>query len=237
MQIVLDNVTKYYYDNGKSTKGVENISLTFQTDGSFVVITGESGAGKSTLIRIMTGLDDFDEGEIYFDNKPISGISINEKAEIYSKNISFVFQDYNLVESITARDNIVMALLKRGFSIKECKTKAEEALTKVGLSEQIKTNVNKLSGGEKQRVAIARSLALDAKVIVFDEPTGNLDDSTSKKIIDLIESISQGKLILYVTHDYDLVKDYATRHIVLSDGNVIRDENLRSPAKDIFEDK
>ncbi|MFA6862095.1 MAG: ATP-binding cassette domain-containing protein, partial [Bacilli bacterium] len=221
MQIELKNVTKYYYDNGKSTKGLEGINLSFKTDGSFVAVTGESGAGKTTLIKIITGIEDFDEGEIYFDKEPISGADDKRRNKLYSDNVSFVFQDYSLIESLTAEENIVLALLKKGYKVKKAKQKANEVLKQVGLSKQIKMKASKLSGGEKQRVAIARSLSLDSKIVVFDEPTGNLDDQTSKGIIDLIQSIRPGRLIIYITHDIDIVKPYITRHITLADGHVI----------------
>lgn len=229
MEIKLDHVSKYYQDNDKSTKGIEDVSLTFETDGSFVVITGESGAGKSTLIRILTGLEDFDEGEIYFDGMDVSGLSDKDRLDFYRKNISFVFQDYNLVESFSAEENIVLALIKQGIDTKAAKKRAAEVLAQVGLSEQAKMRTSKLSGGERQRVAIARSLALDTKVIIFDEPTGNLDQERSKQIIDLISSLCKNRLILYVTHEYQQVIDVVTRHIVLADGAVIKDENIRSP--------
>lgn len=227
MEIRLEEVTKYYYDQGKSTKGVEGISLSFKTDGSFVVITGESGSGKSTLIKILTGIEDFDEGEIYFDGKPLSGLKEEERHSLYSRYVSFVFQDYNLVESMSALDNIVLALLKHGFSIKEAKKKARSALEEVGLKTQKKMKTSRLSGGERQRVAIARSLALETPVIIFDEPTGNLDPATSKEVVEIIHRVSKGRLIVYVTHDYELVKNVATRHIELSDGHVVSDVSLK----------
>jgi len=227
MNIKLKKINKYYYDQGKSTKGLENVSLEFNTDGSFVVITGESGAGKSTLIKVITGIEDYDEGEIYFDDVPLASLTAKEKQQIYTDNISFVFQDYNLVESITSVENINLALLKQGKSIKEARVLSEEALEKVGLAKQKNMRVSKLSGGERQRVAIARSLALDTPVIVFDEPTGNLDNETSKQIIDLIEKISKNKLILYVTHDYEIVEKSVTRHIVLADSHVVKDVKVK----------
>ena len=226
MQITLKDITKYYYDSGKSTKSLEGINLSFTTDGSFVAVTGESGAGKTTLIKILTGIEDFDEGEIYFDNEPISGADDKRRNKLYSDNVSFVFQDYSLVESLTAKENIVLALLKKGYEVRRAKQKAVEVLDKVGLTKQINMKASKLSGGEKQRVAIARSLALDTKIVVFDEPTGNLDNQTSKGIIDLIKSIRPGRLIIYITHDFDIVKPYITRHIVLADGHVVRDEQV-----------
>jgi ABC-type lipoprotein export system ATPase subunit len=230
MEIRLEGVTKYYYDQGKSTKGIEDVNLTLKTDGSFVVVTGESGAGKSTLIKILTGLEDFDEGEIYFDNVPLSGMSDDQRQKLYSDNISFVFQDYNLVESVTSEENITLALIKQGISVKDAKAQALEALKKVGLEKQAKMRASKLSGGERQRVAIARSLALNTQVIIFDEPTGNLDQETSKNIIELIEKVKGSRLVVYVTHEYVQVKDYVTRHITLADGHVIKDEKIQDLA-------
>lgn len=229
MEIKLEHVSKYYQDNDKSTKGIEDISLSFQTDGSFVVITGESGSGKTTLIKILTGLEDFDEGEIYFDGMDASDFSDKERLEFYRNNISFVFQDYNLVESFSAEENIVLALIKQGVDKKEAKKKAAEVLERVGLRKQKKMRTSKLSGGERQRVAIARSIALDTKVIIFDEPTGNLDQERSKQIIELISSLCKDRLILYVTHEYQQVLDVVTRHVVLADGSVIKDEIVREP--------
>lgn len=230
MKIKLQKVNKYYYDQGKSTKALENISLEFETDGSFVVITGESGAGKSSLIKVITGIEDYDEGEMFFDDIPTSSMTADKLQRIYSDNISFVFQDYNLVESISPIENINLALLKQGKTIKEATALSKEALANVDLEAQMNLRVSHLSGGERQRVAIARSLALDTPIIVFDEPTGNLDSETSESIIDLIEKISKDKLILYVTHDYDNVKNIVTRHIVLSDGHVIKDAKVHKKA-------
>jgi ABC-type lipoprotein export system ATPase subunit len=223
MNITLDSVSKYYSDQGKTTKGIENVSLSFNTDGSFVVITGESGSGKSTLIKILTGLSDIDEGEILFDGKLLSGLTDEERHQLYFDNISFVFQDYNLIESLTSKENVVLALLKKGYTNKDAGSKAEEVLKEVGLADQINTRTSKLSGGERQRVAIARSLAVESKIIIFDEPTGNLDTATSQKIIQLIGKVTKNRLVIYVTHDYSQVKEYVTRHIVLSDGHVIKD--------------
>lgn len=227
MNIRLDHITKYYYDQGKSTKGIENISLSFNTESSFIVITGESGSGKTTLIRILTGLDDFDEGEIYFDDVPLSGMNEEEREKLYRENISFVFQDYNLVESLSAKENIVLALLKQGLERIKAEKRAAEVLEKVGLHRLINVPSSKLSGGERQRVAIARSLALNTKVIIFDEPTGNLDPETSRLILSLIREIRKNRLIVYVTHEYNYVADLVTRHIILSDGQVISDQEVR----------
>ena len=232
MKIELSHVSKYYRDGEKSTRGLEDVSLSFETDSSFVVITGESGAGKSTLFRVLTGTEDFDEGEICFDGKPLSGVSDEEKARLYRENIAFDFQEYNLIEGFSPVENIVLALTKAGYGLKEAKKKANDVLEEVGLHKQKKMKVAKLSGGERQRVAIARCLASDAKILLFDEPTGNLDPNTSKEIIALIESLQKGRLILYITHDFDLVRDKATRHIVLADGKVLSDETISLPQEE-----
>ena len=227
MKISLSHVNKYYQDGDKSTRGLEDISLTFETDSSFVVITGESGAGKSTLFRVLTGTEDFDEGEITFDNRPLSGVSDEERAKLYRENIAFDFQEYNLIEGFSPIENIVLSLTKAGYGLDEARKKASAVLDQVGLTKQKNMRVSKLSGGERQRVAIARCLASDAKVLLFDEPTGNLDPDTSKEIIELIASLQKNRLILYITHDFDLVRDKATRHIVLADGRVVSDEVLK----------
>lgn len=230
MKIELSHISKYYQDGDKSAKGLEDVSLSFETDSSFVVVTGESGAGKSTLFHVLTGTLDFDDGEITFNDKPISGLSDEEKAKIYRENIAFDFQEYNLVEGFTPMENIVLSLTKAGFGLKEARKKANEVLDQVGLSKQKKMRVAKLSGGERQRVAIARCLASEAKILLFDEPTGNLDPDTSKEIVELIRKLQGGRLILFITHDFSLVKDYATRHIVLKDGKVEKDTLLKSPS-------
>lgn len=232
VEINLHNVSKYYQDGEKSAKGIENVTLDFKTDGSFVVITGESGAGKTTLIKVLTGLEDFDEGDILFDGIPLSGMSEEERHEIYSKNISFVFQDYNLIESFSAKENILLALIRSGLDKKSAEKKAVEVLKQVGLEKQINYRTSKLSGGERQRVAIARSLALESKVIIFDEPTGNLDVDTSKEIINLIQSVKKDRLIIYVTHEYQQVQEYVNRHIILKDGNVLSDSIIKEVKSD-----
>lgn len=235
MHVELSHVTKYYRDGEKSTKGIEDVSLSFDTNGSFVVITGESGAGKSTLFKVLTGLEDFDEGDITLGDLSLTGMSDEEKAKIYRENIAFAFQEYNLVEGFTPIENIVLALTKAGWGVDEAKKRASEVLDEVGLKKQKKMRVSKLSGGERQRVAIARCLAGNAQILLFDEPTGNLDPNTSKEIVELIHRLQGGRLILYVTHDYDLVKDYVTRHIVLADGHVIKDVTVKEPENNVEE--
>ncbi len=232
MELKLVDVSKFYQTGKKSVKGLENINLTFTTDSSFVVVTGESGSGKTTLIKLLTGIENYDDGEIYFDDIPISTLSPNKRQDIYSQNISFVFQDYNLIEGFTVKENIMLALLKKGVEKKEASKKALGALEKLKIEKLQKKKVSKLSGGEKQRVAIARALSLESKVIIFDEPTGNLDKETSEILINVIKETCKDKLIIYVTHEYSLVQDAATRHITLQDGHVIEDKSFKKEKND-----
>ena len=228
--IELKDVSKYYNDGSTSSKGIENITLSFDR-GEFVAITGESGSGKTTLLNVITLMDSYDEGDIVFNNKSTVDFSNEDMIAFRNEYVSMVFQDYNIVQSVSVLDNVVLALLNKGVSYKEAKKEAKDALIKCGLKEKLKSKVSKLSGGEKQRVVIARALALNSPVLAFDEPTGNLDVKTSNEIINLIKEIKKGRLILYVTHDYESIKDIATRHLVLKDGEVIEDEILSNADK------
>lgn len=228
--IELKDVSKYYNDGSTSSKGIENITLSFDR-GEFVAITGESGSGKTTLLNVITLMDSYDEGDIVFNNKSTVDFSNEDMVAFRNEYVSMVFQDYNIVQSVSVLDNVVLALLNKGISYKEAKKEAKDALIKCGLKEKIKSKVSKLSGGEKQRVVIARALALNSPVLAFDEPTGNLDVKTSNEIINLIKEIKKDRLILYVTHDYESIKDIATRHLVLKDGEVIEDEILSNADK------
>lgn len=220
--IELKDVSKYYNDGATSSKGIENINLTFDR-GEFIAITGESGSGKTTLLNLITLMDSYDEGDIIFNGKSTADFTNEDMISFRNDYVSLVFQDYNIVQSVSVLDNVILALLNRNIPYKEAKKEAIEALTKCGLKDKLKAKTIKLSGGEKQRVVIARALALNSPVLAFDEPTGNLDSKTSKDIIELINEIKKDRLILYVTHDYESIENIASRHLVLKDGNVIED--------------
>ena len=224
--IKLDHVSKYYSDGTTSSKGIEDINLTFEK-GEFVAITGESGSGKTTLLNVITLMDNYDEGDIIFNDKSTADFSDKEIREFRREYVSFVFQEYNLFQSLTPLSNLIIALRNRGYKHKEAVEIAKQRLIECGLENRMHERVVKLSGGERQRVVIARALAINSPIIAFDEPTGNLDSKTSEEIIQLINKIKENHLILFVTHEYDLIKNIATRHITMKDGQIEKDEILK----------
>ena len=198
--IELKNVNKFYNSNGVTNLGLRNINLEFNKN-EIVAITGDSGSGKSTLLNVITKIDTFDDGEIYYKGNETSYFSISDMDDFRKNKVGFIFQNYNIIDSYTVLENVMVPLLLRGFSKSEASIKAKDLIYKVGLTNRIKNRGSKLSGGEKQRCVIARALASDCEILACDEPTGNLDSKTGKEIIDLIKEISKDKLVLIVTHD------------------------------------
>ncbi|MBE6130773.1 MAG: ATP-binding cassette domain-containing protein [Erysipelotrichaceae bacterium] len=220
--IELKNVSKFYTDNSIVTIGLRNINLKF-TKGEFVAITGDSGCGKSTLLNVISLIDTYDEGEILYYGNETFYFNQNESDVFRKNNISFIFQKYNIVDSYTVLQNVMLPLLIKGTPEEEAKKEALEIIKKVGLEHRTNNKGTKLSGGEKQRCVIARAIANNAPVLACDEPTGNLDKKTSEEIIKLIKEVSKDKLVLIVTHDYESIKNICTRKIKLSDGEVVED--------------
>ena len=224
----LDKVSKFYSAGGVVTSGFNRISLNFDI-GEFVAITGESGSGKSTLLNVISGLDSYEEGEMYIFDQPTSGYG-NEDMEAYRKKyIGNIFQTFNLINNYTVYQNIELVLLLSGYKKGEIKARVDELIDCVGLKAYRNTKASKLSGGQKQRVAIARALAKDTPIIVADEPTGNLDKKSAEGIIELLASISKDKLVIIVTHNYEQVEMYATRKITMRDGKLSEDKRFASP--------
>lgn len=225
--ICLINVSKYYNSGNTVALGLRKINLEFDI-GEFVAITGESGSGKSTLLNVISGLDTYDDGEIYVDGETTSHYD-NTDWENYRKNkIGFVFQNYNLIDSYTVLENVQTSLLIQGYSKKESYEKALKIIETVDLQDRIKNRASQLSSGQKQRLSIARALAKDADIIIADEPTGNLDKENGKQIIELLHKISKYKLVIMVTHNYEEVAQYATRKIRMYDGEVASDEKVNN---------
>ena len=229
--IKLKDVSKYYNSNGIVTVALEHINLEFNR-GDIVAITGESGSGKSTLLNIICGNDNYDDGEIYFYQDETSYFDVNDLDNFRNKYVGFIYQNYNIIENYTVLQNVMLPLLLKGLSKKEAKTKALELIKQVGLENRSKHKGTKLSGGEKQRVVIARALAKDPDILACDEPTGNLDSKTSQEIINLIKEVAKDKLVLIVTHNYEEVKEIATRKVTLVDGHIIEDKILKEVSED-----
>lgn len=224
--IKLENISKYYKSGEGVSVGMQKISLEFNI-GEFVAVTGESGSGKSTLLNVISGLDSYEDGELYIQDEETSHFLVKDWENYRSKFVGFVFQNYNIIDSFTVYENVLLALEVQNYPRKERKKRALELIDKVGLTSHKHHKASKLSGGQKQRAVIARALAKDTPIIVADEPTGNLDSESSKQVISLLQELSKDKLIIIVTHDYDQVKEIATRHIKMHDGEVVEDKTLK----------
>lgn len=223
--IKLIDLTKIYSSGESVGIGIQNINIEFNL-GEFVGIIGASGSGKTTLLNIISGMDTYTEGEMLFNGVSTANFN-NEELENYRKdNVAFIFQNYQLIDSYTALENVMLQYIIKGMDKKQAKEKAKELLNKVGILNRSNVRASKLSGGEKQRVVIARALASDAKIFACDEPTGNLDEASSKEIMRLIKEVSKDKLVLFVTHDESLIKDNFTRIVKIRDGLIESDVKL-----------
>ena len=224
--IRLKDVAKYYYKNGMITRGFSKLSVEFKM-GEFVVITGESGSGKSTLLNVISGLDSYEEGEMYINGKETSHYSEEDYEKYRKEYISNIFQNFNLVNSYTVYQNVELILLLNGHKRKNVKKKVLDLIKSVDLYKYRNTKVSKLSGGQKQRVAIARALAQNTPIIIADEPTGNLDKRSSESVLKTLSELSKDKLVIVVTHNYEDLEKYATRKITMFDGKITEDKVIK----------
>jgi len=215
----LKHVTKSYCSNDNLFYALKDISLKID-QGEFVSITGPSGSGKSTLMHIVGLLDNPTEGQILLEGKDISSFKERQLAQIRNVTLGFVFQQFNLLPKTSALENVLLPLLYSDMPKKDREKLGIEMLTKVGLADKIKNTPAQLSGGQQQRVAIARALINNPKIILADEPTGNLDSKSGKNIMEFFHQLHQeGRTIVFVTHDIDLAKQ-AKRLIIIKDGQI-----------------
>ena len=228
----LNNISKSYKTGDFIQHALNDVSLEFRKN-EFVSILGPSGSGKTTLLNIIGGLDRYDKGDLIINNKSTKKFKDKDWDAYRNNCVGFIFQSYNLIPHISILDNVEMSLTLSGINKKTRRKKAIKALEKVGLKDHIHKKPNQLSGGQMQRVAIARSLVNDPEIILADEPTGALDTKTSKQIMDLIKEIAQDKLVIMVTHNPELAKNYSTRIVEFLDGNLVSDSNpLEEQVKD-----
>ena len=218
----LKNIKKDYKTGDFIQHALKNISVSFRKN-EFVAILGPSGSGKTTLLNIIGGLDRYDSGDLIIDGKSTKSFKDKDWDAYRNHAVGFIFQSYNLISHISVLENVEMGMTLSGVSSAERRRKALELLEKVGLKDHAHKKPNQLSGGQMQRVAIARALANDPKIILADEPTGALDSKTSTQIMELIKEIAKDKLVIMVTHNAELAKDYASRIVSMKDGVILDD--------------
>lgn len=221
--IILDKINKYYYSGTEKIHAVKDLSAIFPDTG-LVFILGPSGSGKSTLLNMLGGLDDPDSGDIWIENRKLSSLSKAEKTAYLNSYLGFVFQEYNILKDLSLKENITLALEIQKHSRKEINKRFREIIDAVELNGLEKRKVNQLSGGQKQRIAIARALIKQPKMIIADEPTGNLDSETSKNIFNLFKELSKNLLIIIVSHDEESAEIFADQIIRMDVGGVDEDE-------------
>lgn len=226
--LTLKNIGKIYVSEGNVAVGIRGVNLSFDR-GEFVAVTGKSGSGKSTLLSVISGMDTYEEGDLLIEGRSTAHYLQPDWEEYRQKYISFIFQDYNIIESFTVLQNVELALMHIADR-RERRRRALELIDRVGLRAHLRQKGSKLSGGQKQRTVIARALAKDSPIILADEPTGNLDSATGKEIIELLREVSRDKLVIIVTHNFEQVEYCATRHIRIFDGAVESDHIISAPA-------
>ena len=224
--INIHNITKTYNKGATKVEALKEISFSIE-NGEIVALMGASGSGKSTLLSLIGGLDKCDSGSISVDEENISALNAEKLADFRRDDVGFVFQQFHLIPTLSVVENIILPLLPSGIKKAECYSVAREALEKVGLGDREKHLPRELSGGEQQRVAIARALVNKPKIILADEPTGDLDSKTGEKILELLQTLNQNEkvTVIIATHDEKIVKK-TKRKIVLKDGRVIEDIKL-----------
>ena len=223
--IKLKDINKYYKVGKEKFHVLKSLNIDIE-EGDFVMIMGKSGSGKTTLLNVLAFLDKFDDGSYFFNYENVSNLNENQRSTFRNKHIGFIFQQFNLIETLNVYQNIELPLIYDGkLNKSEWENIIKEKLEQVGLLDKIKSMPLQLSGGQQQRIAIARSLVNNPKLIFADEPTGALDSETSNDIMELLKDLNnQGKTIIMVTHDADLIK-YATKVIKLKDGVLYEEAN------------
>ena len=220
--LTMTGLTKTYRTESVETTALDSIQLDI-VDGEFVAIMGPSGCGKSTLLNIMGMLDSPTAGSYMFDDKEVAGLSEAELADTRKKNIGFIFQSFNLVDELTVRENVELALLYHDIPSAERKTRVERVLDRVGIAHRAKHRPTQLSGGQQQRVAVARALVGEPRLILADEPTGNLDTSHGEEVMRMLRQLNQeGSTIVMVTHSPSHA-DYASRVVNMLDGRILQE--------------
>jgi putative ABC transport system ATP-binding protein len=221
--IAARDIHRHFVLGDTVVRALDGVDLTVQR-GEFLCLMGPSGSGKSTLMHLLGGLDSVDSGEIVVDGRTITAMDDNSLAVYRQKHVGFIFQSFNLIPTMTALQNVEFPMIFAGLSVSERRERAKSILTQVGLGDRMEHKPTQMSGGQQQRVAIARSLVNQPKILLGDEPTGNLDSKTGEEILDMLRAINQqGQTVILVTHD-PRVSAYASRSIHMLDGKIVSEE-------------
>ncbi|MCX6235083.1 MAG: ABC transporter ATP-binding protein [Bacteroidetes bacterium] len=223
--IKTENLTKIFRTDEVETTALNKVSMEIKT-GEFAAIMGPSGCGKSTLLNILGLLDNFNEGKFYFLGNEVSQFSEKQRAKLRKENIGFIFQNFNLIDELNVFENVELPLIYLGFNVRERKKRVEDVLERMQITHRKKHFPLQLSGGQQQRVAVARAVVANPKLILADEPTGNLDSANGEEVMNLIEGLHKsGTTVIIVTHS-QRDADYSQRIIRLFDGQIIA-ENIK----------
>jgi len=231
MMLQLQHISKVYHTANQEFHALKDISIRFR-ENEFVSILGQSGSGKTTLLNIIGGLDQYTSGDLLIQGKSTKQFKDRDWDSYRNHTIGFVFQSYNLIGHQTALSNVEIAMTLSGVSKAERKKRAIEALERVGLKDHLYKKPSQMSGGQMQRIAIARALVNNPKVVLADEPTGALDSETSVQIMELLKDIAKERLVIMVTHNPELAKTYSTRIVQVLDGNILSDSNPYEPTEE-----
>ncbi len=222
--IEINNLEKIYHDSAVEVRAVDNVTLSFE-QGEFAAIVGPSGSGKTTLLNMVGGLDKPTAGNVVVDGTQMNELKESQLTDFRLRNIGFVFQAYNLIPVLTAKENVEFIMHLQGKDAGDRSKRTEELLKAVGLGDRMDSRPNKLSGGQQQRVAVARALASKPKFVLADEPTANLDSKSTETLLEIMEKLNKEENITFIfsTHDQRVVNK-ARRVITLVDGKVASDE-------------
>ncbi|MCP9455738.1 MAG: ABC transporter ATP-binding protein [Nitrospira sp.] len=231
--VVCEDIWKIYRLGDVEVQALRGIDLLIE-EGEFVAIMGASGSGKSTLMNILGCLDHPTRGRYLLRGVDVAGLGANQLAEIRNRQIGFVFQNFNLIPRTSALENVQLPLFYRGMPLRQQRVLAAEALARVGLQGREGHYPSQLSGGQQQRVAIARALVVSPSLLLADEPTGNLDSTSSQEIMDILSRLNkeQGITIILVTHEIDIAA-YAKRELVMKDGRIVADRHIARDASSL----
>ena len=221
--IELHNVSKFYSNKDTVSTGFSKVDLNLDM-GEFVVITGESGSGKSTLLNVISGLDSYEEGELFIAGEDTSGYRTEDYERYRKKYIGNIFQDFNLVNSYTVYQNVELSMMLSGMPRSEQKQNIPEYIEMVDMTAYTKTKASKLSGGQKQRVAIARALAMEPKIMLFDEPTSALDPEITGEVLNVMKTLSaRNTTMVVVTHEMGFAREVADRVVFMNKGKIVEE--------------